>query len=145
VLALLLAACRAPGAGRPALSPSEPVAAGAAGTPAGPLLAPGQQSGDLRAWLVSTPPQPASGNAQIEMVIAGTDGQPVEGARVTYDTDMTNMSHGLYEVQAEPVAPGRYGARVHFSMPGPWRIIASVERPGQPPVRLRFEFGVKIR
>ena len=141
--------CRPPGAAqgsaRPALSPSTPVAAGEAGAPAEPLLAPGQQSGDLRAWLLSAPPQPGAGNAQVEMVLSGGDGRPVEGATVTYDTDMTNMSHGLYVVQAAPTAPGRYGARVHFSMPGPWRIITSVERPGQPPVRLRFEFTVQNR
>ena len=55
---------------------------------------------------------------------------------------MTNMSHGLYLVATEPAGIGHYAGDVHFSMPGPWRVITIIERPGLQTVRLRFEFRV---
>ena len=142
------AACGASGAassGAKALSPATPIAADVAmpAAPAGPFLAPGQQTGDVMVWLSSTPVQPAAGNAQLVTTLIGRDGQPISDARVTYDTDMTNMSHGPYLVVAEPSEAGHYAGKVHFSMAGPWRVITIIERPGQPPVRLRFEFRVK--
>jgi YtkA-like len=144
---VLLTACGASGSvsgGRADLSPSVPITAG---TPvpssvAGPLLAAGQQSGDLRVWLSSKPVQPVQGMADLDALLAGSDGHPLTGARVTFDSDMTNMSHGLYLVPAEATTDGHYVGRVHFSMPGPWRIITIIERPGLPTVRLRFEFRV---
>ncbi len=144
----LLAACSATGRAASSaggLSPSSPVAADTSppGAPAGPTLAPGQQTGDLLVWLSSTPAQPPIGAAQIKATLLTRDGKPVSDAKVTYDIDMTNMSHGLYQVQAQGAAPGHYAGQVHFLMGGPWRIITIIERPGQPPVRLRFEFRGK--
>jgi hypothetical protein len=132
-------------AGPSGLSPSTPITAGTGvpGAPAGPFLADGRQSGDLMVWLSSTPAQPVTGNAQLDTFLATSDGQPVTGAKVTYDTDMTNMSHGSYLVPAEPAEAGHYVGRVHFSMAGPWRVITIIERPGMPPVRLRFAFRVQ--
>jgi hypothetical protein len=112
------------------------------GAPAGPFLADGQQSGGLQVWLSSTPAQPLVGTAAVDAYVAGSDGQPVSGAKVTFDTDMTNMSHGPYLVAADPGAAGHYQGQVHFSMPGPWRIITVIERAGAPTVRLRFEFRI---
>jgi hypothetical protein len=109
--------------------------------PPGPLLG-SQRHGELVVWLSSTPAQPLEGSAEIDAYLAETGGGCITDARVTFDTDMTNMSHGLYLVAAEPVGNGHYVGRVHFSMPGPWRIITIVERPGQERARLRFEFRV---
>jgi len=146
----VLAACSAAGSassGTKALSPAMPITAevGPPGAPPGPLLADGQQSGDLLVWLSSTPAQPATGNAQVDTFVVTSSGQPLTDAKVTYDTDMTNMSHGLYLVPTEPAGAGRYTGKVHFSMAGPWRVITIIERPGVPAVRLRFEFRVKDR
>ena len=142
------AACGASGAassGAKALSPATPIAADVAlaAAPAGPLLAPGQQTKDVLVWLSSTPEQPVAGNAQLVTTLLTPKGEPIADAKVTYDTDMTNMSHGLYLVEAAPSGAGRYEGKVHFSMPGPWRVIATIERPGVAPERLRFEFRVK--
>jgi len=144
----LLAACGGSGtaaSGAKTLASSTPVAADIAlpAAPAGPFLAPGQQTGDMLVWLSSAPEQPTMGNAQLTATLLNRNGQPIDDATVTYDTDMTNMSHGLYEVVAEPSGAGRYAGEVHFSMPGPWRVITVIERPDQPAVRLRFEFRVK--
>ena len=112
--------------------------------PAGPTLD-SQRSGDLVAWLSSRPAQPLRGAAEMDAYLLGAEGQPVTDAKVTFDTDMTNMSHGPYLVTAEPAGDGHYVGQVHFSMPGPWRVIAIVERPGRETAKLRFEFTVNMK
>ena len=113
----------------------------AALAPAGPTLG-GQRAGDVLAWLASTPAQPARGDAGIDAYLVHLDGQPIDDATVTFDTDMTNMSHGQYLVAAGPTGKGHYIGQVRFLMPGPWRVIMVVDRPGQAELRLRFEFTV---
>ncbi len=144
----LSAACGASGpVSSGAKAPPPPIAAAVSlsATPAGPFLAPGQQTGDVQVWLSSSPEEPVTGNAQLDALLLNRDGQPLSDARVTFDTDMTNMSHGPYLVAAEPSGAGHYTGTVRFSMAGPWRVITIIERPGQPSVRLRFEFRVKSR
>ncbi len=109
--------------------------------PSGPAIA-DQQSDGIHGWLASTPAQPVKGTAAIDAYLVTDDGQPVEDATVTFDIDMTNMSHGKYQVSAGGTGGGHYLGDVHFSMPGPWRIIASVAREGQDPIELRFDFKV---
>jgi YtkA-like len=110
--------------------------------PPGPTLGGQHCDSDLLVWLASEPPQPVQGTAEVAAYLVGTDGQPVADATVTFDTDMTNMSHGLYLVKAEPSGDGYYRGRVRFMMPGPWRIVVIVERPGRETVKSRFEFRV---
>ena len=102
----------------------------------------GQRVGGVLGWLASTPEQPQRGDVRIDAYLVQLDGRPINDARVTLDTDMTNMSHGKYLVAAEPAGNGHYIGQVHFLMPGPWRIIAVVDRPGNESVNLRFEFNV---
>ena len=109
--------------------------------PSGPTIA-DQQSDGIHGWLASTPAQPGKGNAMIDAYLVADDGQPIEDAVVTFDIDMTNMSHGKYQVAANATGGGHYAGDVHFSMPGPWRIVAVIERPGQETVDLRFDFTV---
>lgn len=109
--------------------------------PSGSTIA-DQQSDGIHGWLASTPAQPVKGTVAIDAYLVTDDGQPVEDATVTFDIDMTNMSHGKYQVSAKSTGGGHYLGDVHFSMPGPWRIIASVEHAGQDPIELRFDFKV---
>ena len=147
-IAVLLAACRVTDSQQAVvtLAPAEATldAAQAALAPPGPSLAT-QRQGDIFAWLISNPEQPGRGTAELDAYLVGTDGQPITDAKVTFDTDMTNMSHGLYLVEAQPAGGGHYAGSVHFSMPGPWRVIAIVERPGRDTAKLRFEFRVNFR
>jgi hypothetical protein len=127
-----------------AVSPSQPLdAAQAALAPPGPTLG-AMRSGDLVSWLTSRPTQPARGLAVLDVYLVVTSGQPVTDARVVLDSDMTNMSHGPNIVAAAPLGSGHYTGNVRFSMPGPWRVIAVVERPGQDTVKLRFAFNVSF-
>ena len=112
--------------------------------PAGPTLG-GQRADDLLVWLASRPDVPQKGDAKIDAFLVGLDGHPIDNASVVFDTDMTNMSHGKYLVATEPVGNGHYAGQVHFLMPGPWRIIAIIERPGSETVNLRFEFDVSAQ
>lgn len=112
--------------------------------PSVPILG-GQRYGDMLVWLSSRPAQPLRGTAEMHAYLVGTGGEPITDARVTFDADMTNMSHGLYLVPAEPDGEGHYVGAVHFLMPGPWRVITIVERPGRETMRLRFEFTVNSK
>jgi len=113
--------------------------------PKGATLGGQRSAGELLVWLASEPSQPIRGTAELDAYLVGTDGKPVTDARVTFDTDMTNMSHGLNQVVAEPVGNGHYRGTVHFSMAGPWRVVTVVERPGLATVKPRFEFRVNSR
>ena len=112
--------------------------------PAGPTLG-GQRAGDLLVWLASKPETPEPGDATIDAYVVQPDGHPIDNATVTFDTDMTNMSHGKYLVPTRPTTTGHYVGQVHFLMPGPWRVIAVVERPGNETIKLRFEFDVSAQ
>jgi len=81
----------------------------------------------------------------IEALLVNAAGQAVNDATVSFDLDMTNMSHGRNVVQAQRVGDGRYDGNVFFMMPGPWRIIATVERGGKAVGSARFDFNVNLR
>jgi len=116
-------------------------AALAAQAPAGAILA-RQQTATLQAWLSCDPTQPVRGTADMDAYLIDMDGQPVTDAQVTFDIDMTNMSHGILQVTAMPAGDGHYVGQVYFSMPGPWRLIAIVERPDHEAEQVRFDFKV---
>lgn len=99
-----------------------------------------QEADGIHGWLSGAP---VTGATIVDAYLVGDDGEPVEGASVTFDIDMTNMSHGKQVAPTTAAGEGHYAGDVHFMMPGPWRIIATIERPGQSPVQLRFEFQVQ--
>ena len=92
----------------------------AALVPPGPWLG-SQSQADLLGWLSSIPPQLVRGTAELDAYLLDAGGQPVTDAKGTFDTDMTNMSHGLSLTPALSAGNGHYLGRVHFSMPNPWR------------------------
>ncbi len=112
-------------------------------------LAPGTlgklQSANFVVRLSSRPTPPIRGIGTLEAVVTDTKGQPVNDARVLFDLDMTTMSHGKNIAAAAPQGNGRYVGQVRFMMPGPWRAITVVERPGQPAELVRFDFNVNFR
>jgi len=124
----------------------------AATSPAPPSAVAGQvaltgskQAADLTIALFSATNPPVRGANVLETVITDGQGQPVTDAQVAFDLDMTNMSHGKNIIVAAPQGNGRYAGQVFFMMPGPWRVIALVQRPGQPVTQTRFDFQVKLR
>jgi hypothetical protein len=101
----------------------------------------GKQSGELLVWIYGNPSPPIRGANTLEVFVADTTGKPVTDAKVSFDIDMTNMSHGKNVVAATALSDGRYSGSVHFLMPGPWRVIVGVDRNGQTE-KVRFEFNV---
>ena len=81
----------------------------------------------------------------MDALVTDAAGRPVTEAQVSFDLDMTTMSHGLNIVPAQPTGNGHYSGQVFFMMPGPWRVITVIERPDKPVERIRFNFNVKLR
>ena len=113
--------------------------------PGQPLGGGGKRAGDYIVWLSSVPPQPIRGLNVVEALVADSNGQPINDATVTFDTDMTTMSHGKNLIVGTPGDNGRYGGKITFMMPGPWRVIVSIERKDRPIERTRFDFAVNLR
>jgi len=95
--------------------------------------------------LSSDPTPPVRGLDALEAVVTDAAGAPVTDAQVSFDLNMTTMNHGKNLVTAVHQGKGAYGGQVRFMMPGPWRAIVRVLRPGQEPEDMRFEFTVKFR
>jgi len=93
-------------------------------------------------WLASAA-APKRGTAQLEALVLDKDNQPVTDAAVSFDIDMTNMSHGKNVIKITAAGDGHYAGEVHFMMGGPWRVIVTIERGNQTPVSARFNFNVK--
>ena len=101
----------------------------------------GKQSGDLLVWIFSDPNPPVRGDNTLEALVTDSNGQPITDVTISFDIDMTNMSHGKNVVTASSLGEGRYSAEIHFLMPGPWRVIVGIERAGQT-TTVRFDFMV---
>jgi YtkA-like len=146
---LLLAACgmsAAPLATQPTAIPTFSPVSSATQDPSliqGPVLG-GKPSGDLLVWISSNPTQPIRGDNILEALVTDSKGQPITDATVSFDINMTNMNHGKNVVTASSVGGGHYRGNIFFLMPGPWRVIVSVERAGQTST-VRFDFTVNFR
>ncbi len=104
----------------------------------------GKQSGDLFVWIYSSPNPPVRGSNTFEAFVTDASGQPITDAKLSFDIDMTNMSHGRNVVQAAPAGSGRYNGKLSFMMPGPWRVNVGIERAGTA-TTVRFDFNVSSR
>src|SRR4030066_865113 len=91
----------------------------------------GVQRGDLFVWIYSIPNPPIRGDNTFEAFVTDANGQPITDAKISFDIDMTNMSHGKKVVEAAHMEGGIFSGEVHFLMPGPWRVIVAIERSGQ--------------
>jgi hypothetical protein len=66
---------------------------------------------------------PAKVGANIlEITVTGGDGKPVKGLKLKAMVSMTSMDMGTDEARVRETAPGKYQAKVIFSMQGPWAI-----------------------
>ncbi|MEW5938630.1 MAG: FixH family protein [Chloroflexota bacterium] len=145
--AFLLASCgmmSAPLTEQPTSIPTFASADSSAQTPIAnqPPALGGKQSGDLLVWIFSDPNPPSRGDTILEVLIADLDGKPISDATISFDIDMTNMSHGRNVTAASSLGEGRYNAKLYFLMPGPWRVIVGIERAGETST-VRFDFMVK--
>jgi hypothetical protein len=105
----------------------------------------GKQIGEFTVTLFSSPNPPIRGTNALQALVVDANSRPVKDATVSFDVDMTTMSHGKNVVTAKLGDNGRYAATLSFVMPGPWRVIVAVQRQGAPPVSDRFNFSVNMR
>jgi hypothetical protein len=103
-----------------------------------------KKSGDISVHLFSDPASPVRGNNTLKVHLEGSNGHPITDAKISFDLDMTNMSHGKNVVPATSLGAGDYQGKVNFMMPGPWRVIVGIEQSGQMST-VRFDFNVKTR
>ncbi len=108
------------------------------------LLAEGSSASYL-IKLSGDPSQPTWGGKNVmRALVTKLTGEKVEDALVSFDLDMIRMSHGKNVVEAAYQGKGLYSGQVHFAMPGVWRVIIRVVRPGQEAETVRLEFSVKL-
>ncbi len=101
--------------------------------------------GNWTVALFSSPNPPIRGSNILEALVTDALGKPVTDATVSFDVDMTTMSHGKNVVTAKSSGNGRYAGALFFMMPGPWRVIVAVASPGQSAASDRFNFTVNFR
>lgn len=79
---------------------------------------------------LSTDPSPLRpGRATFMIDVKDKNGNPVEGATVSFDINMTAMNMGTQRGTATSQGNGRYSAVGNMSMRGPWRVATSVKMP----------------
>ena len=89
----------------------------------------GQDLSDVGASLVVNPNPPQIGEALVTLTLSDSAGQPITGAKVELEG---NMSHaGMAPTLAQPteVNPGRYEAPLEFNMAGDWFILVRATLP----------------
>ncbi len=89
----------------------------------------GQDLSDVGVSLVVNPNPPQVGKALVTLMLSDSAGQPITGAKVEFEG---NMSHaGMAPTLAQPteVAPGRYEAPLEFNMAGDWFILVRATLP----------------
>jgi hypothetical protein len=129
----------------PCSSQAKPAPALGAPAPQAPGSFGEKKSASYIMRLSSSPTPPIRGLGTLEALVTDAQGRPVDDAQVSFDLDMTTMSHGKNIVVATPQGNGRYVGQVRFMMPGPWRVILVVARPGRAAEQARFDFGVNFR
>lgn len=86
------------------------------------------------------PPAPAGTTFVITVML---DGQPVTGAEVTMQADMSDMAHEGVQNAAEELGEGRYQLSLSFPMRGGWSGRVAVAEPGKPRFTMPVSFVVE--
>jgi hypothetical protein len=93
------------------------------------------QAGHFRVGIIDAPsPVPVSAMHAWTVTLAGTDGKPLSGARLSVGAAMPQHNHGLL---SEPrvralKSPGQYRVEgIKFHMPGYWEVTFRVEAGGK--------------
>jgi YtkA-like len=111
--------------------PSSTAASGGAEAafPAEPLTTVETKQGGLSIEVRTAPQQPPKrGVTDVELVVLGADGEPVEGLDLAVQTWMPQMGHGAStKPSIEDMGGGHYVvSNVVFFMPGNWELRTSI-------------------
>ena len=79
---------------------------------------------DLRLTHEVSPQPPRAGQTKIALLLRDTAGQPVSGARIKLEANMSHPGMAPVFADATEAAPGHYVATLELSMAGDWIVVA---------------------
>ena len=89
----------------------------------------GKDLSDVAVELVIEPAPPQIGPATLTVTLREPSGQPISGAVVEVEGNMSHAGMVPVFAQASEVAPGRYQAGLEFTMGGDWFILVRADLP----------------
>jgi hypothetical protein len=89
----------------------------------------GRDLADVGVDLAIEPDPPRLGPAVISITLTDAGGQPISGATVELEGNMSHAGMVPVFAQATEIAPGRYQADLEFTMGGDWFILVRAELP----------------
>ncbi len=92
--------------------------------------------------LAVDPASPAVGPARLLVTLTGPDGQPIDGATVEVEGNMTHAGMTPVFVQTTASEQGRYTVPFEWTMAGDWIVTVRVTLPGGEQVRREFPVRV---
>lgn len=84
---------------------------------------------DIGVDLAFSPQPPQIGPETVTVVLNDADGQPISGAGVELEGNMSHAGMVPVLAQAVEMAPGRYQAELEFTMGGDWFFLVRVDLP----------------
>ncbi len=88
-----------------------------------------EQGSEVGVNLTFSPNPPQVGQVRVVVSLTDAAGQPLTGAQVELEGNMTHAGMAPSLAQAVETAPGRYEAPLEFGMAGDWFILAHVTLP----------------
>jgi YtkA-like len=86
----------------------------------------GESPVDLTVKHRISPMPPRVGPASISLGLTGPGGEPITGARITVDCNMSHPGMGPVIADAREIQPGQYDAPLSFSMGGDWIVLLHI-------------------
>jgi len=84
---------------------------------------------DVSVVLASDPRPPRAGRNTFIVTLTSQAGQPILGAQVSLEGDMSHPGMSPAFADAKEITPGKYQARLDLNMLGDWTIIAHIQLP----------------
>src|SRR3989344_1492690 len=86
-------------------------------------------SSDERISLSTNPNPPRLGQTTLVITVKDQSGKSVDGAKVSFNLNMTTMDMGTQQGEATPQGNGQYAITGRLSMGGPWAVKTKVIMP----------------
>jgi hypothetical protein len=87
---------------------------------------PAVPSSDLSIELETAPQPPRAGKVTLSVTLTGAGKEPVSGARIDLEGDMSHSGMAPVFGQAKEVKPGRYQSQMELTMGGDWMILVHI-------------------
>jgi Cu(I)/Ag(I) efflux system membrane fusion protein len=106
-----------------------------------------QQAEKLKIAFSTSPKSSIVGKNTFKAKVTDQAGKPVTDARVIFQYSMPpmpGMPGGMsLEAEGKHIRDGQYEAEAQLAMAGPWKVVVTVSRSGQPPTSANFSLTVR--